>query len=58
MSGLKGNVKFWVKEGALPKYEYHVEGKISGQNGSNSHFDREVFLKDESGLKSAKGRAA
>jgi hypothetical protein len=33
VSGAKGDVKVWVKDGALSKYEYHVQGKISGQNG-------------------------
>lgn len=29
----KGNVKFWVKDGVLAKYEVSVEGKMEGNNG-------------------------
>ncbi len=32
ISDAKGTVKFWVKEGVLTKYEYHVQGKVSFNN--------------------------
>ena len=28
----KGSVKFWVKDGALTKYEYNVQGKVTGRD--------------------------
>jgi len=37
ISGAKGSVKFWVKDGVLTKYEYNVQGTVSF-NGN----DREV----------------
>lgn len=29
VSDAKGTVKFWVKDGVLTKYEYHVQGKVT-----------------------------
>ncbi len=29
MKGLKGSAKFWLKEGALTKYEFNVQGKVT-----------------------------
>jgi hypothetical protein len=29
MKGIKGSAKFWLKEGALTKYEFNVQGKIT-----------------------------
>lgn len=29
VTGAKGSVKFWIKDGQLSKYEYHLEGKMS-----------------------------
>lgn len=29
----KGTAKFWVKDGALTKYEFHVQGTLAGPNG-------------------------
>ena len=29
ISDAKGTVKFWVKDGVLTKYEYHVQGKMT-----------------------------
>jgi hypothetical protein len=37
-SGLKGTVKFWVKDGMLSKYESHIEGKMTGGR-NNTGFD-------------------
>ena len=28
ISGAKGSVKFWIKDGALVKYQYHVQGTV------------------------------
>ena len=36
---LKGSVKFWVKNGALIKYEFHLQGKIDF-NGNEFPNDR------------------
>ena len=33
ISGAKGSVKFWVKDGTLVKYEFNVQGTMSGPNG-------------------------
>ncbi len=39
----KGWVKFWLKEGALLKYQYHVEGKVAmGQDQEERHIIRTV----------------
>jgi hypothetical protein len=35
----KGSVKFWLKDGALAKYEVHVEGTFSF-NGNDRTIDR------------------
>jgi len=39
VEGAKGSVKFWVKDGALAKYEFNVQGKISF-NGSDIEINR------------------
>lgn len=39
VSNAKGTVKFWVKDGALAKYEYHVQGTVSF-NGNDREVDR------------------
>lgn len=39
ISGAKGNVKFWVKDGVLSKYEYSVKGSMSF-NGNDMNIDR------------------
>lgn len=36
----KGTVKFWIKDGALAKYEYHVEGKITGRDDQEFNVNR------------------
>ena len=47
VSGAKGNVKFWVKDGALSKYQYNVKGTMSF-NGNDREIDRTttVEIKD------------
>ena len=39
ISGAKGSVKFWVKDGLLSKYEYKVKGTVS-YNGNDFENDR------------------
>jgi hypothetical protein len=39
ISGAKGSVKFWVKDGVLSKFETKVQGKISF-NGNDRDIDR------------------
>ena len=43
----KGTVKFWVKDGLLLKYEYHVRGAV-GFNGKDQNVDQTttVVIKD------------
>ncbi len=43
----KGNAKFWIKDGVLSKYEFHVEGKVSF-NGNERDMNRTttVEIKD------------
>jgi hypothetical protein len=47
VSGAKGSVKFWLKDGALTKYEFKVKGKVSF-NGNDFDQDRTttVEIKD------------
>ena len=47
VSGAKGSVKFWLKDGALAKYEFHVQGTVS-LNGNDRDVDRKntVEIKD------------
>ena len=47
ISGAKGSVKFWVKDGMLSKYEIKVQGKVSF-NGNDRDIDRTttVEIKD------------
>lgn len=47
ISGAKGSVKFWVKDGMLSKYEVKVQGKVSF-NGNDRDIDRTttVEIKD------------
>jgi hypothetical protein len=47
ISNAKGSVKFWLKEGALAKYEYKVQGTISF-DGNDREVDRTttVEIKD------------
>ena len=48
-SGLKGTAKFWVKDGALAKYETHVQGKMTfGQDNQEREINRTttVEIKD------------
>ena len=32
VSNPKGSVKFWIKDGALTKYEFKVQGKVTFNN--------------------------
>ncbi len=47
ISGAKGSTRFWVKDGLLSKYEYHVEGTVSF-NGNDRDVNRTttVVIKD------------
>ena len=47
VSGAKGSVKFWLKDGVLAKYEVKVQGKVSF-NGNDRDVDRTttVEIKD------------
>jgi hypothetical protein len=47
ISGAKGSVKFWVKDGMLSKYEIKVQGKVT-YNGNDREIDRTttVEIKD------------
>lgn len=47
ISGAKGSVKFWIKDGVLAKYEVKVQGKVS-TNGNDRDVDRTttVEIKD------------
>jgi hypothetical protein len=43
ISGAKGSVKFWVKDGLLTKYEIKVQGKVSF-NGNDRDVDRTTTI--------------
>jgi hypothetical protein len=45
---MKGSVKFWVKDGALSKFEYNVQGKVTGRNDQERTINRTttVEIKD------------
>ena len=47
ISGAKGSVKFWIKDGLLSKYEIKVQGKVT-VNGNDRDVDRitKVEIKD------------
>ena len=47
VSDAKGSAKFWITDGVLTKYEYHVQGKIT-YNGNDRDTDRTttVEIKD------------
>jgi hypothetical protein len=36
----KGWVKFWLKDGALAKYEFNLQGKFNGRDGEEVTFNR------------------
>jgi YD repeat-containing protein len=44
----KGSVKFWVKDGTLTKYEYNVQGKVTGRDDAEVTVNRTttVEIKD------------
>jgi len=54
VSGAKGSVKFWVKDGELIKYEFHLEGTVSF-NGNDRDVNRTttVEIKDVGSTKVA-----
>jgi hypothetical protein len=43
VSSAKGSVKFWLKDGALVKYEYKVKGAASF-NGNDLDIDRTTTI--------------
>jgi len=43
ISGAKGSVKFWIKDGLLSKYEIKVQGKVSF-NGNDRDVDRTTTI--------------
>jgi hypothetical protein len=43
ISGAKGSVKFWVKDGMLSKYEIKVQGKVTF-NGNDRDIDRTTTI--------------
>ncbi|MBU6402406.1 MAG: hypothetical protein KGS61_18970 [Verrucomicrobia bacterium] len=43
ISGAKGSVKFWVKDGVLSKYQTHVQGTVSF-NGNDRDVDRTTTI--------------
>ena len=47
VAGAKGSVKFWLKDGALAKYEYNVQGTVT-VNGNDRDVNRKnaVEIKD------------
>ncbi|MBI5383687.1 MAG: hypothetical protein HZA90_03270 [Verrucomicrobia bacterium] len=48
VSGAKGWVKFWVKDGVLAKYQFNQRGTITGQDGQERDMNRTttVEIKD------------
>jgi len=42
-SNAKGSVKFWVKDGALTKFQYKVTGSVSF-NGNDRDVDRTTTI--------------
>jgi hypothetical protein len=46
--GAKGSVKFWLKDGALVKYEFNVQGTVTGRDNNEMKVDRTttVEIKD------------
>ena len=48
ITGAKGSVKFWLKEGDLTKYEFNVQGKMTGRDDQEITINRTttVELKD------------
>ncbi len=47
VSGAKGTVRFWLKEGMLVKYEYTLQGRMTfGQREADVHRTTVVEIKD------------
>lgn len=42
-SNVKGSAKFWIKDGSLAKYEFHVTGTVSF-NGNDREIDRDTTV--------------
>jgi hypothetical protein len=40
----KGSVKFWIKDGALSKYEYNVQGKMVGREDQEFAINRTTTI--------------
>ncbi len=40
----KGSVKFWVKDGALTKYEFNVQGKVMGREDQEMSINRTTTI--------------
>ena len=40
----KGSVKFWIKDGALTKYEYNVQGKVMGRDDQEMSINRTTTI--------------
>ena len=40
----KGTVKFWVKDGLLTKYQYNIQGKVTGNAQNEVDLDRTVTV--------------
>lgn len=40
INSAKGNAKFWVKDGVLSKFEFHVKGSMKNRNGEDREVDR------------------
>ena len=43
ISGAKGSVKFWIKDGVLSKIQFNVQGKVSF-NGNDRDVDRTTTI--------------
>jgi hypothetical protein len=39
-TGAKGTAKFWIKDGVLSKFEYHVQGTFKRDDGDDRKVDR------------------
>ena len=48
ITGAKGSVKFWIKDGDLTKYEFNVQGKMTGRDDQEISINRTttVEIKD------------
>ena len=44
ITGAKGNAKFWVKDGIVSKYQYQIQGAVTGANGNERQVDRTTIV--------------